>query len=193
MTALEFIQALKTIPLTKEEYATIGFSGPACDEHVANHNIQPKQKPQGMSPIDELITLVSDYDMTKVPISLLWFDEAVSTDDDFFQVGTLCATSLCLCRYTGEVLIIPDYDIEDDDGTYHLDTPANQRHRCATTGATFLEALLYAATFLEKNCTNPFILDNTPIIQTVAEHCAHLAGSGEYVEFWEAFLRSEFL
>lgn len=193
MTALQFTEAIQTIPLTKDEYATIGFTGSACDEFIANHTIQPKQDPQGFPPIDELIILVSEYDMTKVPIGLLWFDEVVSLDDDFFQIGTLCATSLCICRYTGEVLIIPDYDIDDDDGSYTLDTPANQRHRCALTGATFLDALLYADTFLEKSCIDPFIIDNTRVVETVAEHCAELAGGGDYLEFWMAFLRSEFL
>jgi hypothetical protein len=195
MTALQFIEALKTVPLTKEEYATLDFTGSACDEFIANHTIHPKDDPQGFPPIDELIVLVSEYDLTKVPIGLLWFDEFISLDDDFFQVGTLGATALCICRYTGEVLIIPDYDVDDDpDGiVFDYDTPTNPRHRCAITGDCFLAALLYAAVFFEKNCIHPHVFDNTAVIETVAEHCADMAGGGEYVVFWVAFLRSEFL
>src|SRR5262245_7434606 len=101
MTTLEFIEVMKTVPLTREDYATIGLTGDSCDEYIANHTIRPKPVPQYMESIDELITLVSEYDVTKVSMGLLWFDEVVSMDDDFYQVGTLCATSLCLCRYTG--------------------------------------------------------------------------------------------
>jgi len=196
MTASEFIEAIKTIPQAREKYAEIGLTEQEYKDIITEYDVRPKRRPQRLDiePMDELIALVMTYDLTKIPMGLLFFDAAVSWDDDFLQVGTLAATSVCLCRYTGEVLIVPEHDINEDyEGEYDPDIPFNSRYRCAVNGEVFLDALIYAATFLEKDYTNPGVIYNERIVNVVAEHCTMLAGGHEYGAFWEAFLRFEFI
>jgi hypothetical protein len=65
------------------------------------------------------------------------------------------------------------------------------KYRCAADGASFLAALVELAAFVENATFKTDLLDNESVIETVAEHCAELAGGQEYFEFYKISLTGQ--
>jgi hypothetical protein len=88
---------------------------------------------------------------------------------------------LCISKDSGEVLVYSSQDM----------TFKSHKYRCAIDGASFLAALIVMATFIENATLNYELFENVPVIETVAEHCAELAGGQEYFEFYKLSLSDE--
>jgi len=180
MSAEEFIERLKDVLLPREKYS----SEKGYADAYNMYNPPPRVLEPEVITSDPFIHLVTHYDMTHTFLGPVWFDLDDSTlleDEINYHVAKYDGEFLCISKDSGEVLVYSSEDL----------TFKTHKYRCAADGASFLAALVEMAAFVENASFNTHLLDNESVIETVAEHCAELAGGQEYFEFYKASLKGE--
>jgi hypothetical protein len=173
----EFVDQLKTIPLTKRQYAALDLERAYIDWRIQSFSLQRKPPLLRMDLGDPLLNIVSNYDLTRLEIGPLQFDHCVGWDDDHFLVGRFGEGLLCVSRYDGSVQILSD--------VYRPDSLYNKAFYCACSSEAFLEALIPAAMFIERSYYDGRMLLSGELIEGMIQYCSELAGRNS-----EAFFRA---
>ena len=180
MSAEEFIEQLKGALQPKEVYQSEERYAEAYNMyHPPVRVLEPE-----VITSDPFIHLVTHYDMTHTFIGHVWFDLDDSTlleDEINYHVAKFAGDFLCISKDSGEVLVYSSQDM----------TFKKHRFRCAANGASFLAALAEFAVFVETAAFNYTLLENESVVDTIAEHCAELAGGQEYFEFFKISLQDD--
>jgi hypothetical protein len=176
MTEKEFIEKLRSIPYSREEYARLGVSDAFIENTISGYN--PKQRNRISMAVtdDPLIRLVSVYDVSKTEIGLIWLGDEVTETEDYYYVGKFEVDYLCISKFSHEVVIIP------------FDDPLSIMYKCSQNGFLFLDAIVEAAKFLETCGMEKNVRTNQGLICSMAVHCAELAGGKEYLTFYQVLL-----
>ena len=176
MTYLEFIKKIKKVPLTYQDYKEVNLSDDFIAQIIESFNPAIKNK-QGLlqNKEDEVINLISNYDLTHTTIGMIIFFDApvVSTNRVYF--GKFEIDWLFVDLYAGEIKCCEE---KSDRVLY----------RCAKNGGTFLAAIFEAACFLEKRSVNEELYNNEDIAVDVAKHCSTIAGGALYLDFYTVLL-----
>jgi len=184
MSAEEFIEQLKGVLLPREKYIEFHRGEKGYAESYTMYNPLPRVLEPEVITSDPFIHLVTHYDMTHTFIGPVWFDldDALLLEDEInYHVAKYNGDFLCISKESGEVLVYSSEDL----------TFKTHKYRCAADGESFLAALIELAAFVENATFNIRLLDNESVIDTVAEHCAELAGGQEYFEFYKASLTDD--
>lgn len=182
MSAEEFLKELKLVRRPPQEYMDRGMRAGA----TVRDGYEPKLRvlqPEVITE-DPFIHLVTHYDLSDTYIGAIWFDlddSQLIEDEINYHVAKCDGNFMCISKKSGEVLV---YSYEDLDFKKPM-------FRCAQDGAFFLSALVDAAKFLEKSLVDPGLAENVDVVDTVAEHCAGLAGGQVYFDFYRALLMNE--
>jgi hypothetical protein len=184
MTAEEFIEELKDVVHPKEKYLAIHIDEKGYKEIVKNYTPPVRVLEPEVDTNEPFIHLVTHYDMTHTFIGPVWFDldDSMLLEDEInFHVAKYDGDFLCISKETGEVLVFSSQDL----------TFKTHKYRCAKDGASFLAALVVVAAFIESTTFQRDLLDNESVLDTMAEHCAELAGGQEYFEFYKMTLKGD--
>ena len=178
MTEEQFVEALKNIPLSEEEYTKAGVTPPFISRQIERYH--PKLKGESSTvhilTNDPLIRLVNNYDLSKTGIGMICFDGEVRETDDFFYVGRFEADYLCVSKTSTEVMILA------------YDDPLQLAYKCARNSHRFLDALALAGRFLEQCIIESDLIENPNIACSTAEICAELSGNGDALNFYKVLL-----
>jgi hypothetical protein len=174
MSAEEFIEQLKGVLQPREKYGDEkGYTDAYNRYHPQFRVLEPE-----VITSDPFIHLVTHWDMTHTFLGHIWFDldDSMLLEDEInYHPAKFEGDFLCISKDSGEVLVYSSEDM----------TFKTHKYRCAVDGESFLAALIVMATFFENAMHNPKLFDNASVIETVAEHCAELAGGQEYFEFYK--------
>jgi len=179
MTEIEFIERLKGVPFSYEEYLKIGLDEDFIIEKVSAYN--PGKRLSNLSEHSDnpLIRLVEDYDVSKTEIGMVWFGAQVTDTEDYSYIGKFEVDFLCVSKLTKEVVILS------------FDDPSSIAYRCAQNGASFLDAIIVAAKFLEACGIDDNLYNDQEAICSMAENCSELAGGNKYLNFYKVLLGCE--
>lgn len=176
MSEREFIEKLKGIPYSREEYAKLGVSDSFIEDTIASYNPKPRKHASIIQKMDPLISMVNDYDVSKTEIGMIWFGSEVTESEDYYYVGQFEADYLCISKFSHEVVILA------------FDDPLNAVYKCAQNSFLFLDAIIEAARFLETCGVDVNVGNNQKTICSMAEHCAEMAGGKTYLGFYQVLL-----
>jgi hypothetical protein len=184
MSAEEFIEQLKGVLQPREKYMEIRIDEKGYSEVYKMYNPPVRVLEPEVETNDPFIHLVTHYDMTHTFIGPVWFDldDALLLEDEInYHVAKYDGDFLCISKASGEVLVFSSDDL----------TFKTHKYRCAEDGASFLAALAVVAAFIENTTFQRDLVDNESVIETMAEHCAELAGGQEYFEFYKVTLKGD--
>jgi len=184
MSAEEFIEQLRDVLQPREKYIEFHRGEKGYAEAYSMYNPPPRVLEPEVITSDPFIHLVTHYDMTHTFIGRVWFDldDSMLLEDEInYHVAKFDGDFLCISKDSGEVLVYSSQDL----------TFKTHKYRCAVNGASFLEALVVMAAFVENATFNIALFENESVIDTLAEHCAELAGGQEYFEFYKYSLSDE--
>lgn len=177
MSAEEFIEQLKGVLQPKETYKS---DKRYAEAYTMFHPPVRVLEPEVITD-DPFIHLVTHWDMTHTFLGPVWFDldDAMLLEDEInYHVAKFEGDFLCISKDSGEVLVFSSQDL----------TFKTHKYRCAVDGASFLAALVVMGTFVENAMFNYELFDNVPVVETMSEHCAELAGGQEYYDFYKMIL-----
>lgn len=179
MTEREFIERLREIPFSREQYASAGVSEEFIARTIEGYNPKFKTSIRYVYSDDPLIRLVSDYDVSKTEVGMICFDSEVDETDEYYYVGKFEVDLLCVSKFSKEIVILA------------FDDPLRVIYKCAQNSFVFLEAIIVAAKFLEKCGLNADVRNNQLTICSMAENCSELAGGKKYLDFYKVLLGCE--
>ena len=175
----DFIDQLKTIPLTRRQYAQLSLEREYIHWRIARYHVQKKRR-QCLRLQDPLLNVVSNYDLSRLEFGSLQFDAKVTTDDDYFKVGRFDDGLLCISRHDESVRIVRDI--------YRPESDYNRDYYCACCGAAFLQALIPAAIFMERCFIDDMLVSTEQMYDGMVYYCGGIAG-GESFEFFNMLLQ----
>ena len=184
MSAEEFIEQLKGVIQPKKKYLETHKGEKGYADAFQMYNPPLRVLEPEVITSDPFIHLVTHYDMTHTFIGPVWFDldDSMLLEDEInYHVAKFDGDFLCISKDSGEVLVYSSQDLSFK----------THKYRCAVDGASFLAALVDVAAFYENATFNHKLQENDAVIDTMAEHCAGLAGGQEYFQFYRLSLQDE--
>jgi len=175
MTDVEFIEKIKQVPLAFEEYKKADLTDDFIAQIIKGFNPSKKIEELPRYGNDEVIKLITHYDLTKTMIGMINFFEAPIVSDDRIYFG-----KFEIDRLFWDVL---DGEIKCCEGR-----AGNILFRCAKNGSSFLAAIFEAACFLQKTSVNEELYDNEDVHIEVADYCTEIAGGDSYKDFYRVLL-----
>lgn len=178
MEAEQFVQRLRACAPTLAALEAVGLSLSEAADFVRRFECLERETAQLQSSRDELISLLTMWDLGNVEIGMIRFLSAPLALADGWQLGFVEVHALLLLN-TGEIIVREDSS--RDHCLWHV----------AEGSAAFLDALPVAAEFLSNCATGrvaPFDFDAAG---AVAEACSTLAGGERYKPFYLMLLGAE--
>lgn len=177
MNHQEFIEQLAGIPLPDEAYRQAGLSSRDIKNIRKNYiPLSKKETNKKDAPSDDaIISLMASYDMSKVSIGMVEFNKKIEYDGDFIVFGKFEVDRMAINCATREVLVLDE-------------TTDKIMWRCAHSGSTFLEALIYIGKFLEKRSVDDNLYDDEKANIKIAKTCSEIAGGAKYLQFFKMML-----
>lgn len=176
MRYIEFINKLKTIPLTQNAYEKQGLDDEYIKKLIKGYN--PSQKTGVEDPTEEkneLIKLIKTYDMSETVIGMIQFLPEPLYKHDIVYFGTFEIDMLGINYPLGDIRCY-------EESTEHL------LYNCAVDASSFLSALWELGNFLEKRSSDEKLYNDEDLADQVATYCAELAGGIQYKDFYSVLL-----
>ncbi|MFT3822677.1 MAG: hypothetical protein QM731_02110 [Chitinophagaceae bacterium] len=177
MDGLEFLKGIQLIPLDDSEYRKVGLS----EEFIANNKeryCNYKRNPNSTKDDtngDPLVELLTEFDMRKLFIGMIEFNEGVKKLKDFWVFGRFEIDELAINTTSGEIVLIEE--LTNKTLLY-----------CAKNSSAFLEALVFIGRFLEKRVVDDTLFEDESINIAIAEKSAEIAGGNKYFNFYRTMV-----
>lgn len=176
MIYTEFIQKLKAIPFAPDIYLREGVSPEFVKKRISSYNPQLKS---GIAAAylgeDELIKLISSYDLTLTEIGMISFLSIPISNVDKIFFGKFEVDMLAIDKITGEIRC---YEHSKD----------NVLWACAKNAGAFLDAIYEGCCFLEKRVIDENLYNDESLSESVVDYCAEIAGGQQYRDFYNVLL-----
>ncbi|MDO3645139.1 hypothetical protein [Mucilaginibacter sp. L3T2-6] len=173
MKADEFVDKLKDMAPSIEDYLKIGYSEKLANDVIKSFLIEEKE--QNSNYKDELLKLVDMYKANVFEVAIVKFNEAVIEKSNYYLVGEVEADWLILDKITGGINIIELYSEEF-------------LWKCASNGKNFLDALFEVNKFITKTSLDANYKEDQEDVCLMAEECAEQAGGNAYLDFYKMLL-----
>jgi hypothetical protein len=179
MNADTFVEQLWSCAPPVEQLMSVGLDPIESSEFQLRNRAELKCATE-MRDSNVLIDLVNRYDVSRVEIGIVRFDEEVFRTEGWWQVGKVEVDPLVVNKVTGEIEV---RDLADETVTLW---------RCAANSAFFLEAMLRAGCFLGRTAYDLLLSDDQAARCAEAIVCAEAAGGNQYGAFYNALLGCDF-
>ena len=173
MDHITFVEQLQTIPLPPEAYKEAGLDDDYLDEVAERFSVSKRAGANVVSD-DPVVALLNSFDVTKVEIGLIEFDNTATVRGKYTVFGKFEVDRLAIDA-GGAVVLLEET----------ADTVTMQ---CAADSGRFLDAVIHIGKFLEKRSVDDALFDDEPANRVVAGECAALAGGKQYVDFYTMML-----
>lgn len=175
MKAAEFVEKLKLQAPNHKYLRLYGFS--ENDENELLEKYTCIWKGTNIELGDDLLNLIANYDLSKVEIGMVSFNNSIETDGDYYILGNDETCPLIMNRFNYEISV-RDF--------INFDFVVCE---CAENGEKFLDALIAFGDFVVKTRDLEF---DTPVdnalISSKIEECTQLAGGEKYRTYYEAMI-----
>ncbi len=175
-----FVRALAETAPSAPELERCGFSNEQAREFAKSFVCVKRQRRlRTVSGADQLLELLSVWDLGKVEIGMIRFPEPPTERSGGTCVGCVEADTLVILPGTGEIAV---HELATEDHLLWL---------VAKNGSALLEALLIAARFLAQRTVGTIDFDDCKAARTAAIECAAAAGGDRYLAFYKMLLGAD--
>jgi len=177
MSIENFVNELKLLAPSKDEFQKYNVPESYIKEHIERYLFFPRVNAQtNINTNDPILSLLQDYDSSKIGIGNLSFATKAIEYTDYYQIGKVEIDVLALNKITLEI------EVRDHDSLSHIIWP------CAANSNSFLDALLICARHLRAIFKNPSLDDDSIYVFEVVKSCAEKAGGEKYIDFYKMLL-----
>ena len=176
MLAKEFIARLKfmapSIDLLIDSGLTVKDANNIIDKYIGAEKTSSQQVEYN----NELLLLLDRFDLRKVEVLLITFNESVRQDLDFYYIGKVEVDHLVINKTTNEIQVL------------EFDDPRNHLWDCAKNGEKFLDALIKCVSFSNQCMFDDDLYNDSNAILKAAKEYSIVAGGEKYEEFYKMIL-----
>lgn len=166
----DFIDQLTTIPLTQRQYLSAGLERDYVLWRISSFYVRKRPAAWQTRAKDPLLRAVLHYELQYLTIGPLYFNDSVSTDDDYFRIGGFDTGLLCICRRDHTVRVVRNI--------HYPESVYNTGYYCGESNGLFLDALIAAAIYLEKCIVSENLSDMPEMRESMIKFCSDMAGVG---------------
>lgn len=175
MRAKEFTSGLLKIMPKQGNLKNLGLTYNAIKRITESH-VCKQYKKEYTEEGDEILNLISNYDVSKLEIAMITFFSKIKQTSDYYIIGEVESDSLVMKKKTYELLVLDEFD------------GSNVLWYCAKNGSKFLDALLYCVSFFNKRLLNDSLWEDQDLILLTVNECANIAGGKKYEDFFKMLL-----
>lgn len=174
MTAKEFVEQIKDFAVTKEALKEADF--PDEFAGMLADGYRYKAVGQIKNSTNEIINLISNYDMSQTEIGMISFNKEIEENEGFLFFGKVELDPLAISKGNNEVVVV-DYSNPDDIIQY-----------CASNSSRFLSAMNAAWRAMTEFLMDEEKADDYEYREQVIANCTELAGGDAYFDFYDNML-----
>lgn len=177
MTYHDFASQLASTAPSRTALVATGLDDASAEEQINQYHIYPRanQLEIEFPACDEVIDLISNYDISNLEIGMVDFLPLPVNYGDYLHFAKV-ELDLMLLSINGEVLVV-DWQQFD-----HV------MWRCAVNGKQFLEAMIIISQFQTLTMLDDDIYNDETLTLSVAASAANAAGSTDYLSFYQMLL-----
>lgn len=165
MNAIKFVEELKSIP-NKDRVRKLGLGEDFISQYYSSFICLEKvSKPLVTGNV--LLDLIGNYDCNNLQIGMLSFNLKTIEDDSYFYIGKMEVDDLVINKKNSQVEVI-EFGVR------------NVLWECALNSASFLEALILCAKYLNDRVFEPDGDSNVNAIKKATD----IAGGNDYNNFY---------
>jgi len=177
MNHQDFVSRLRNVPLDKTVYELAGMNEKEID---ANNKRFLCLKKANLSTDynlgdDEIVRLVSEFDLSNIEIGMITFSKSIVKREDYLLFGKFETDDLGINTISKEIIMLEQFSV-------HILYPA------AKNSLTFLDSIIFIASFLEKGGIDFNLYENEEANLVVAEEASEIAGGEKYFYFYRMML-----
>lgn len=174
MTAAAFVEQIKEFAVTKEDLKNADFPDEFAGMLANGYRYTSLGKIKNSA--NEIINLISNYDMSQVEIGMISFNKEIEENEGFIFFGKVELDLLAVSKGNNEIVIV-DYSSPDDIIQY-----------CASNSSRFLDAMMAAWRATTEFLMDEEKADDYEYREQVINTCTELAGGDAYFDFYDNML-----
>jgi hypothetical protein len=108
MKSSEFLEQIRTFAPSKEDFIKSGIGNDFAEKLVREFEYDDLD--QNLHSTDEIVNLVSNYNVTKFVIGMITFYREVEENSDFYFFANFEADKLAINKQTGQIVMVDNAD-----------------------------------------------------------------------------------